>query len=468
MKRNYRLTRRGFLCAALGGAVGFRHLLTNIEAAAQGVTAPKRLMVFHHPVGAIRNNWLPTGSADNFELSRILAPFEPVKDKMVVIDGMDLKGGGPGGGHEKGTVVLMTGVPTAELYPGNGGDDPKAEGPSIDQIILNGSPSLQEAPIASLQVSGDDRVDAAEVSTRRLSYSDRHSPMAPYLVPHLAYERVFGGSLMPGGDQQMEDLQRARAEQASVLDFAKSDLTRLRTLAPNDQLEKLDAFESAVRELETELDRDPTDPAFCGVAEEPPVIDPFTQDINGYNDVNTNDQDKHEQIVTLHLEVIRAALRCDLTRTITFQFSPGTNHVSFGGMWPDDENRVRQHHPVSHEAGPSVDEFLTRIDTWYSQLASNFFQSLVDTEDAVHGGSLMDTTLIPYVTEVARANHSYDRMPISIFGGAGTGLVGGRFMEVSRGRPLNDMWLAVARAMDVELTSLGTPDMYTEPLDILA
>src|SRR4051812_44350303 len=157
----YRTTRRNFLHGGCAAAMAF--WLRRAEAFAQGATSPKRLLIIHHPVGTIQKNWTCQGTETNFTLSRILAPFEPVKSHMVVLDGIDIIAKGVGGGHEQGTVTVMTGVRTTELYPGNGGDDPKAAGPSIDQILLKGSPSLQGPPIASLQVSCDDRVDVGEI-----------------------------------------------------------------------------------------------------------------------------------------------------------------------------------------------------------------------------------------------------------------------------------------------------------------
>lgn len=470
----YRLKRRNFLAGL--GAIGVGHWLLQAEAFAQGAKSPKRLLVIHHPVGTVRSNWTCTGTETNFRLSRILAPFEPVKSHMVVLDGIDIVAPGVGGGHEQGTVTVMTGLRTRELYPANGGDDPKAAGPSVDQRFLAASKSLQGTPIGSLQVSCDDRVDVAEVSTRRLSYSGPSAPMAPYLVPHLTYERVFS-ALMPGGAAQAETLRRARAMRKSVLDFSLRDLAKMRALAPAAERARLDAHETALRELEREFDASSTsDPSRCGIATKPPVLKPFNDSaanrIGNGNYVTTtgkvSDEAIHEQIGNLHFAVIKAAFRCDLTRVATFQWSPGTNHVSFKGMYPGQADSIKMHHPLSHDFNDrNVPEFLTRIDTWYSERTSRLLQQLLATDD-IAGGKLLDNTFIPYVTEVARADHSWVDAPFVLFGGAGVRLRGGRLKKYSPRRPLNDMWLACASALDVpNLTALGERDMYTRPLDIL-
>jgi hypothetical protein len=296
-------------------------------------------------------------------------------------------------------------------------------------------------------------------------------------VPHLTYQRVFG-SVMQGqsGTGDMEALRRARMLRKSVLDFSLRDLGKLRTLAPKSEHERLDAHEQAVRAVEKELDAaDTRDPDACAKPMMPPVLTPFSDSQanrigNGnYSTVNgrASDEMLHEQIGKLHFEVIKAAFQCDLTRVVTFQWSPGTNHVSFKGMYPNEPDSIKMHHPLSHEFNnPQAPEFLTKVDTWYSQRTAGFLQALLETKDLA-GGSLLDNTLVPYVTEVARADHSFQNAPFLVFGGKGVKLQGDRLKKYNPRRPVNDMWLACAQALDVPMTALGGADMHTKPLEIL-
>ncbi|HEU5073770.1 MAG TPA: hypothetical protein VFU02_06345, partial [Polyangiaceae bacterium] len=75
MRRSYRLARRSFL-AGIGGAIGLRILLRNLEAGAQDAAPPPRFLMTHWPVGTIRYHFLPTGSGTTYTTSRILQPFE--------------------------------------------------------------------------------------------------------------------------------------------------------------------------------------------------------------------------------------------------------------------------------------------------------------------------------------------------------------------------------------------------------
>lgn len=463
---SYARSRRRFL-QGVGAAVGMASVLKGLEMAAEGAPSPKRFLIVQRPVGTVYENWWPQGNGSDFQLSRIMQPFAPLKDRMIVMRDLKLPfDGSVGGGHERGTVLMLTGQRTTELYPGNGGDDPMAAGPSIDQILAAQSAELQGTPITSLQVSCDNRADTPEVSTRHMSYAGARAPMKPYYQPLEAYQRVFG-SLMPGGgtDDNLEALARARKQKKSVLDFAMKDLTRLQSLAPSSQRETLDAHAAAIREVEKELDADPRDPATCGVTEVPEIIqvnehpDPYG---NGQV-TDERDDEKHFRIGALHFAVLKAAFRCDLTRVATFQWSPGTNHVSFGELWPPNPSVFKIHHTLSHEPDTADSlEFLTRVEELYAKQLVGFLQDLAATQD-LNGGSLLDNTLVPYVTEVGARYHNWDNMPWLLFGGVNTGLRGGQVWNNSGGglRSTNDMWSACAEAFGVHNLAMGDSDLHT-------
>lgn len=476
--KSYSLSRRNFLWG-IGGAVGLGSWLDRVVAQDQGLVDPRRLIVFQRPVGTIYQHWWPQGSGTNlanYQLPRILSPLSSFRQNMVVFRGLGLPhGGSAGGGHERGTVLTVTGRRCPNLYAGNGGDDPQAEGPSVDQLLLRASPFLQAAPVQSIQMSCDQRADTpGEVSPRHLSYSGPRAPMRPYYQPLQTYERIFG-TLVPGGVDG--GLGRARAEKKSVLDFALKDLVRMRSVAPSSQWEKLDAYEDSVRELEKELENDPSDPVFCGMEKEPESITVSTR-TNPYESDNVaieRDDIKHRRIGELHLATIRAAFKCDLTRTATFQWSPGTNHVSFADMWPPSPSTFKVHHTTSHKpSSADVVEFLARVEVWYSQRLAEFLTSLQQTTD-ITGKPIFDTTLLAYITEVGQANHSWDNMPWVLFGGKDTGIRGGQMWTHGGGRPstatsnnqrsTNDFWMSLGRPLGVNNFVLGDDrTMYSEPI----
>ena len=460
------LNRRNFLCGLGGTAVGLSSWVQRAIAQEQGTNDPRRFINFQRPVGTVHEHWWPSGNGNNlanYQMSRILNPLSEFKNNMVVFDGLGLPHiGSNGGGHERGTVLTVTGRRSPTLYAGNGGDDPQAEGPSVDQLLLAGSPYLKAAPVASIQLSCDQRADTpGEVSPRHLSYSGARAPMRPYYQPLQAYERIFG-TLAPGAGAS-----QAVQDNKSVLDFALNDLKRMRNFAPASQWDKLDAYEDAVREIEKEFQNDPTDPVFCGVETAPENISVNTKTDNygTNNEVSERDDVKHRRIGELHMSVIRAAFKCDLTRTVTFQWSPGTNHVSFADMWPPSPSTFKVHHTTSHKPRSyEREEFLARIEVWYAERLRDFLRSLVTTTD-ITGKSLFDTTILSYITEVAHADHSWDRMPWVMFGGNDTGLQGGQYWRHGGGRPssatsrnmrsTNDFWMSLGRPLGFDNFTMG-------------
>lgn len=495
--KGYRFARRSFL-RGVGGALGLRVMLRNLEAAAQGMTSPPRFLVTHHPVGTVRPDWEPKGTGTTYVTSRILKPFEDagLRQDMIVLYGLSTDViGGPGGGHEKGTVVMMTGV----APPGTRGGEPESDdsysgGPSFDQIFLARAASLKRPGKGYVNAICDSRVDFLEYSTQCLSYGYTTKPVAaaigggpeatpllPELSPVQLYMSLFAG-MMPGGatPANQEALLRALRGRKSVLDFALRELDQMKRLAPASEASRIDIHAAAVRAVETQisgqLSGTSTPAGGCAVPAAPPATMGRADDRKTHNDygnptISVADDTTHEAVGKLHTSIIRAAFVCDLVRVATFQWSPGTNHVAFKGLFPGEANTIYMHHPLSHRVGtgdtlastgrkPEV-EFLSQVELWYATRMAAILADFKKTTDAF-GNSLLDTTVIPYVTEVAATGHEHYPMPVVIFGGRKLGMKGGQYQYLDR-RPHNDMWLTCAQAFGLGMTDLSKEAFAADP-----
>ncbi len=485
--RSYRFARRSFL-AAVGGAFGLKVLLRNMEAMAEGAGPPPRFLLTHFPVGTLRVRFLPSGSGSTYVASPITKPFEDagLRNDMTVFYGFsDNHLQCPrGGGHEAGTPFTTT----CSSAPGtrqNGGeaDDGVAGGPSFDQIFLKNVPDLARPGVAYANAICDARVDSNETSTQCLSYSytprsiaaassagniEEFTPLLPQMSPAQLYASVFAG-FMPGGatPDNQEAVIKALKLKKSVLDFAMTELAQLKQLAPGSQAPKIDLHAEAIRKVELQLSENI---ANGGVAAECMLPQKPADNLTGgkgndayRDDVNTDDSPNHQLVAEAHAAVLLGAFQCDIIRVATFQFSPGTNHVSFKGMWPDDPNRIAMHHPVSHRnaflggasssdpSGLAGDdrnayEFLANVQTWYNERLADFLVKLKGAQDAF-GGNLLDHTVIPYVTEVAQSNHARGPKPGFLFGGSKLGLKHGTFQNFAQERPQVDLYLTCAQAL---------------------
>src|SRR5262245_13224479 len=111
------LSRRRVLagCGALPVLAGIFHGPRR-RAMAAPAAAPRRLVIFAHLEGTYRKAWLPTGGETNFTLSNVLAPLEPWKSKLLVLDGFNNRAGQMhllGDTHGKALSAILTGATVA-------------------------------------------------------------------------------------------------------------------------------------------------------------------------------------------------------------------------------------------------------------------------------------------------------------------------------------------------------------------
>jgi len=488
--KSFRFARRSFL-AAVGGAVGLRVLLDNMVAAAQGATSPPRFLMTHWPVGTVRYLFRATGTGASYTPSKIIQPFVDagLKDDMSVFYGFTHEpfNSQIGGGHESGTPMMTTGcrVPGTRA---NGGeqDDGVAGGPSFDQVFLKNVPGLKTPGAGYVNAICDARVDSLETSTQCLSYGyamrsiakagggnvTEATPLLPELSPLQLYLNLFS-NFMPGGDTSGNQaaLLQAVKMRKSVLDYALTELKTLKTLAPGSESSKIDSHAEAIQKIESQLQMQiesgvvtmpgcmaPAKPDAATVGSKGSKND-YTGDPNNPPMQRASDETLHEQVGNLHMDILIAAFQCDLTRVATFQWSPGTNHVSFKGQYPGRPDAIYMHHPTSHlingGAGGSASpggtqgdllQFLANVQTWYNTKHAAVLKKLKDAKDS-YGNSLLDHTVVPYVTEVGYTTHERQPLPAFLFGGKALGMTHGQYFDFTSGlRHHNDFWMTVAQA----------------------
>ncbi|HYQ00244.1 MAG TPA: DUF1552 domain-containing protein [Polyangiaceae bacterium] len=494
--KSYRFARRSFL-AGIGGAFALEILLRNMEAAAEGASSPARMLLTHFPVGTYRQSYLPKGSQTDFTLSPILQPFESLKSDMIVLYGFQDRLTCPGGGgHEAGTPFTTTCANSPGTRANGGeGDDGVAGGPSFDQVFLKHVPGLKQSGAGYINTLADARVDSLETSTQCLSYGEgipggpdyrtrsikaanpggnitEYTPNLPELSPANAYAKLFANFIPGGGTTgNNEAALKALRARKSVLDHALRELAALKSLAPASEADKIEAHASAVREVEKQLSEQIESGASGGGAActKPTAPDPSLKGQTGskfdYGDeaTATSDEEQHERIGKAHAAVILAAFQCDIIRVASFQWSPGTNHVSFKGKYPADPERSFMHHPMSHrigsqsffngapQTGTSADaslyQFLVAINAWYNQKTADILTLFKNAKDGF-GNSVLDHTVVPYLTEVGDPSHSRGPKASLIFGGKALGMKGGQFLNFDgNARPQVDVWLTVAQAL---------------------
>lgn len=451
MKLSRRALMQGLGYGAAAGAVSLPFWRS--AQADLGDGPPVRLLVVHFPCGTVHDQWFPTGGLDDFVLGPITAPFEPLRDKMVMIKGLDIirQNGAPGDNHGSGMVTVMSGG-----APVNAPDfeTPIAAHPSLDQILAVECPAFGQTPIASIQLAADTRADRDDLYHRVLSFGHPQgdNPWAQPIPPQdqvpEAFTHLFGSVVSGDSAGNLEQLEKIRERKLDVMEFLDRDLDRLSARVPSDQLAKLDSHRTAIGELRASLQGSVS--AAC------------VEGVDAIQGVLPGEGASHEAIGMAHLRLIKTAFMCDMTRIGTFMWAAGTSHVNFSDVI--DGVRNQGHHGITHSAGPDAE--LAMIDTWYAERMAEFITELDATPDPYGSGSLLDNTLVVYLSEMARGGHTFQDVPAVLFGGAGGRLTGGRYLEYD-GRSFNDLWLAIAQAFDHPLDVFGDADKSGAPLENL-
>lgn len=498
--RSYKFARRSFLRAAGGSAVLLAPLLKSIESRAQGMAAPLRLLIIHHPLGAGPGlaTWRPnaTATTTSFTLPGESAPFNatatPLQKYMVMVDGLNIVTNSGQNTHEGGVVAMMTGVNALGKI---GQQDWAAGGPSIDQLLLAQSPMLggptqtSKTMFGSLQLAADVRSDRDEVAPRVLSYkapiagtdiAQRRQPLYAETQPLNTFNRVFGGALPTGTDPT-----KILAQKLSVLDFMRKDLARMQTLIPATEKDRLTTHATAIQQLEASLRQTYGSMQNTNVCMKPATPPTYANTSTGQSMSSTvfttssgvdyyvsgaPNSHPHLDLGLNQLRLIKTAFACDLVRVATFMWSAGTNWVVFPGMFQGATimggPQSSPHHPPSHTNDSNTNLWLNQINTFYSQATATVLQEFATTPD-IDGNMLIDNTVIVYLTEVARAwDHNQQNMPLIVFGGKNTRVKGGTFLKVTGGsmatqtggtgnRPFNDFWLALLPIFGVNSSVLS-------------
>ncbi len=428
------MRRRALLGASLGGGValagGALGLFPWLKAAA--APTPPRLLLLFTPHGTVWDQWRPTGGETNYTFSYILDPLSAFRDRMVIVDGVELKTGTayyiP---HTYTMPLLWTGSPidtNASLFCR---DDHMQcfgwnTGVSVDQFIasqLSGPPT----PYSTIELGvGCGGLHPAT----RMIYSAPGMPRSPIDSPEEAFSTLFG-TISPDQEQAQKDAKR----RASVLDTVLGDFnSRRATLSAEDQA-RLDAHANSIRELETSLT------AVCDPPEAPTGV-------------------SSETAMDRQSDLLAAAFGCGLTRVASFQLRIADNDNT---LYPWVGLDTGGHHTLSHDSGAPAQQTLTEVYRWYSQRVAYLLDKLANTPDS-DGRSVLDNTLVIWGSELGRAwDHDISNVPF-VFAGATDLLRGGRYLSgsvISHGRVL----VSACHAMGLtNVEQYGSLDTGSGPL----
>ena len=432
-----RPSRRAFLATI--GAAGMGSLLPTLEAEGQATEPKKRLILLTSGNGTVHSAWKPSASAGVLgDLNQCLSPLEAYKQDLLVLDGLGWDyGDGPGVDHMR-IAIMWTGSPMLEGndFSNSTGTRPCGWGSSIsiDQLVANRLAETAPTPFKSLEFG----VRAANNHIyNRVSYAGSNQPIAPESDPYAMFDRVFADI----GDQPTDTaaLERIRARRKSILDAVKGNLSSVQAKVSAADRIKIEAHLAAVRSIETRLDNTiPVDS--CA----PPTLD-------GELDADSNDN--FPAVSRLQIDMMVAALACDVTRVTSLLWAGAANEVRFTWLGQDDG-----HHTISHDDSDGGQTQRIDAHTWFSGEFAYLLEKMKAVPDGA--GTLLDNSLVAWGNELSDgAAHSQSPIPIVLAGKAGGAITStGRMLEYDDMRH-NGLLVSIANLMGLsDVTSFGSLD----------
>jgi hypothetical protein len=433
------LPRRTFLKGA-SAAIGLPLLDAMVPAFAAEAPKAKRLGFVYLPNGVAKNftgidYWTPKASGKLSELSTILAPLTPYRDRLTVISGIDQRVAeansedGATGDHTKANAAWLTGVRCkrtegADLECGVSADQLAAQVLGKETVL----PSLELSIDLSILAGMCDSAYSC-VYLNTLSWSSPTTPIPSENNPRVVFERLFGNG---GTNAQRTALAR---QDRSILDFIGADFARLtRELGPADRVQ-VDEYLASVREVERRIETVERlgDDAGLPALERPPGI-----------------PETFGEHVKLMYELQWLALQADLTRVVTFMLGRELNFRTYPEI-----GLTQGHHTMSHhQERPENIERYAKLNTYQTDLFAWFLAKLASTPEG--DGTLLDHSLFLYGGAFGNPNlHAHIDLPLALVGGAAGRPGGGLHHVEASGTPLANLLLTLLDGVDVPVESIG-------------
>jgi hypothetical protein len=430
------LHRRTFL-RGLGATVALPLLDAMVPAhtalAQTAAAAKPRLGFIYVPHGAIMHNtpfddlngWTPDKDGRDFDLKPILQPLEPFRHYLTVVSGLHNKPAESSAVH-----AIVPGTWLSAVAPRRS-QDPFG-GVTIDQIAAQHIG--QETPFPSIEVAVEKGGAGGSCDgTYGCSFGNTISfrtPTTPLPMEHDArklFDRLFGA-----GDSKDERAKIAR-DYSSLLDMVVGDAAALKRKLGAADSAALDDYLANVREIERRVQR----------MEERHIdsLDLPTVPV-GVPDVDAQ--------LKLMFDIIALAYQANLTRVATFMVAAEVSTQTYPNLSIPDA-----FHPLSHQntVRTSVQK-LVKLQRYFSERFGDFLAKLAATPDG-DGGSMLDTSIFLYGSNMTNGNHQQFPLPAAVVGGGCGKIKGNQHLRCVDHTPHANLLLTVLARAGVPVESVG-------------
>lgn len=402
-----RVGRRAFL-RGVGGvalALPMLEIFGAKRADAAPGDGPRRIIFVFSANGDEIDRRFTNSDPTNFVFDEFLAPLEPYRSALLLLNGVSKKFGELNDGeladnHEQGGSSLAPWPSGEGSFPIGGTDKliGYVEGPSADYTI--GDRVMESAPVTYrhlvYRVGGQDNniwnlhSHAGPVGTQ--------NPVPPETDPWDAYAKLFS-FLDPTANAE---IQARLARRQSALDLVRDETKFLATrLGKNDKL-RLEQHTDALNDIEHILQAS-AGGLSCGPFGAGSPLDPY-------------EDESHEAVGALFFKISAMAFACDLTRVINFNWSGNTSNRVYKNL-----GMTEGHHDISHEGTPESFVNIRAIKKHLWQLTTGLYDELKALPEGDTGGSVWDNTLVVHWDELGQGDSHTTNNNLVILAGGNAG-----------------------------------------------
>lgn len=459
MNRTPRIGRR----ALLAGSGGFGlAALSGLSAPRAQPPIPRRVVFVYNGDGLLLGSWEPrplagrsATTATDWQLGPILAPLADYRDQMIFFENLDMVSirSDPtpaSNAHSAGATHAMT---AAFRRSGN-----SPGGISIEQFIareLNKNGPL--TPLPSLEVACTAHHVEGEAFTKG------NGERVPVLIrPTEVYQRLFPNP---------PNAALVKAEQDRRLQaFLQEEFRTAEARVVSGDRDKLQRHGRAVNDLWQRVTLSGTRDAYRPPAS---IVDPARTLNWNYNAPReTAWAERFEVASSLNMRLVAAAFHTDTTRVALVDLvAPpeslwGYRNGDFGSTDAHDLTHKVHDSRAAQSSNAQARDAIFRE----GRLKVEKIKILVDELARLRepdGSRLLDHTLVVVVSQIANGSHATDRLSWFTIGGLGGHFRTGQLIKFARsphGRPHNDLYVSVANAMGIPITTFGAASVATGPI----
>jgi hypothetical protein len=434
-RKSWHLNRREMLAGA-GVALGLPFLESMARAKDSSSTAmPKRLVVSYFSYGAYMPNgsqgiqdtnkspdewsWWPCQDAGELTFNKNSAPFEPFKDQVSYLEGLDHEGGWSLGGHSSGDV-FATGADMKELE--------KTNNISIDQAAAK---VMGHHTRYSSLVMGSEGGTGSYGASKTLSHYGPGRPIPSMHKPQDIFNRLF----KPYAGKSIEQVRLELTREKSVLDLIMGQSKSLNNRLGKADKAKLEEYLESIRALEKRVDR-----TTAWTQKPLPKVNAkdFQLDVSYKNP---------QEYLRCMYDLLFVALQTDSTRFATFQTE--SENSSQSELWNFATYALGYKGATHDIAHKRPKDFSGQWDQWRNKQHAYFLQRLKDAKEG--DGNMLDNTVVLWGCGHPHASHSTRNYPIQLAGGNKLGFKHGQLHKFvgEKKVPLSNLFVSMLNAVDV-------------------